>query len=103
MYLGLNSPTFQVMAIITKHQPQLKPLPYKQTPKGAPAKEGPGLVAPASSAKALEKMQQNLALYDWLTVFAYIDEHPNETQTDVVNFFSTQVQGALEFTQASLS
>ena len=82
------SPTFQVMAIITKHQPWLKPLPYKQTPKGAPAKGGPGPVASTSSAKPLEKMQQqNLALYDWLTVFAYIDEHPNETQTDVVNFF----------------
>ncbi|KAF9235824.1 hypothetical protein BU15DRAFT_33890, partial [Melanogaster broomeanus] len=45
----------------------------------------------------------NLTTYDWLTVFAYIDQHPDKTQTDVVNFFRTRAEGALEFTQATLS
>ena len=88
------------MAIIPKRQPRLKPLPYKRKPKEA---QGPG-PSPASSAKFLEKKQcQNLTTYDWLTVFAYIDKHPDETQTDVVNFFRTRAEGALEFTQATLS
>ena len=86
-----SGPSPTSMAIILKRQPRPKPLPYKQTPKETPAKSGPGPVTPASSAKPLEKKQrQNLTLYDWLTVFAYIDEHPDETQTDIVNFFRTR-------------
>ncbi|KAI9570993.1 hypothetical protein HD554DRAFT_2077071 [Boletus coccyginus] len=30
-----------------------------------------------------------------IMVFAYIDKHPDETQTDVVNFFRARVEGAL--------
>ena len=92
------------MAIIPKCQPRLKPAPYKRKPKEAGSK-GPG-PNPASSAKSpsLEKKQhRNLTTYDWLTIFAYIDEHPDETQIDVVNFFRTQAKGALEFMQATLS
>ncbi|KAF8558114.1 hypothetical protein OG21DRAFT_1405612, partial [Imleria badia] len=46
----------------------------------------------------------NLTLYDWMTVFGYVDTHPDASQTDVVNFFQTRAEGVLdsEFTQATL-
>jgi len=45
----------------------------------------------------------NLTLNDWLTVFAFIDKHPDLSQDRVVEHFHTQQEGALRFTQATLS
>ena len=45
----------------------------------------------------------NLTLNDWLTVFAFIDKHPDLSQDWVVEHFHTQQEGALRFTQATLS
>jgi len=42
-------------------------------------------------------------LKDWMTVFAYIDAHPDLPQERVVHYFKTKPQDALEFTQATLS
>ena len=59
---------------------------------------------PKSSAVPLKpKRQNNLTLSDWLTVFAYIDNHPHEPQEAIVNHFQTQVEGALFFDQSTLS
>ncbi|KAF9235069.1 hypothetical protein BU15DRAFT_65202, partial [Melanogaster broomeanus] len=67
------------MPIIPKRQPRPKPPPYKRKLKEAQStQKGLGLgPQAANSAKTLERKQ----------FFAYIEEHPDEAQTDVVNFF----------------
>ena len=81
-----GSSTF--MAVIPKCQPCPKPAPYKWKPKEAgPKGPGPNPTSSVKSPSLAKKQCQNLTTYDWLTIFAYIDKHPDETQTDVVNFF----------------
>ena len=100
---GLSTSTTS-MASIPKHQPRPKPAPYSRKPTESEPTSGPGPVK--TSAKLLTATQNkchNLTLHDWLTVFAYVDSHPDTPQVQVVEFFRTRPQGALEFTQASLS
>jgi len=47
--------------------------------------------------------RQNLTLADWLTVYAFIDSHPDVSQSEVVRHFSTLRTGALIFEQSTLS
>jgi len=49
------------------------------------------------------RKQDNLTLYDWMTVFSYIDAHPGMPQEKIVEYFRMQQEGALEFTQSTLS
>ena len=42
-------------------------------------------------------------LQDWLIVFSFIDNHPDMPQSEVVEHFKTQHEGALVFTQSTLS
>ncbi|KAI5987728.1 hypothetical protein EDD15DRAFT_2173185, partial [Pisolithus albus] len=44
----------------------------------------------------------NLTLHDWLTVFMYVDEHPDLPQEWVVAHFNSWPEGMLKFTQATL-
>ncbi|KIJ54615.1 hypothetical protein M422DRAFT_152605, partial [Sphaerobolus stellatus SS14] len=50
-----------------------------------------------------QKGRKNLTLHDWLTVFKWIDEHPDVNQSKVVEHFATLWEGALIFTQPTLS
>ena len=64
------------MAMAPDHvrKPRNKPAPYasKPGPKGKQVKE-----QPATSAKQqVDAKRDNLTLQDWLTVFAFIDDHP---------------------------
>ncbi len=60
--------------------------------------------APATSAVVPPKRsRQNLTLADWMTVFAYIDSHPDVTQGAVINYFKTRASGHLIFDQSTLS
>ncbi|KAF8263657.1 hypothetical protein EI94DRAFT_1875459, partial [Lactarius quietus] len=60
--------------------------------------------ASKSSAKSsVTQSRENLTLADWFTVFKFIDEHPQIPQTQVVNHFKTCKDGALIFTQPTLS
>jgi hypothetical protein len=60
---------------------------------------------PKSSALPVKKnARQNLTLYDWMTVFAYIDTLPKPiNQNNVVDHFKSLPTGALNFTQPTLS
>jgi hypothetical protein len=49
------------------------------------------------------KTCKNLTLHDWLTVFRYIDMHPDLSQDEIVSYFWTRADGTLMFTQATLS
>ena len=81
-------------------KPRKKPAPYK------PRKclEKPQKDAPKSSAQCIgKKARENLTLHDWMTVFQFVDEHPSMSQQAIVMHFKTQAEGALIFTQATLS
>jgi hypothetical protein len=82
-------------------KPRNKPAPYasKPGPKGKRVKE-----QPATSAKQqVDAKRDNLTLQDWLTVFAFIDDHPSLGQSAVVAHFKGRAEGALVFTQSTLS
>lgn len=61
--------------------------------------------APRSSAQSATKKtnRSNLTLFDWLTIFSWMDEHVGIRQDDVVHYFATRQEGALVFTQSALS
>ncbi|KIK80288.1 hypothetical protein PAXRUDRAFT_766352 [Paxillus rubicundulus Ve08.2h10] len=61
-------------------KPQPKPAPYIH--KSQADSESHPTDAPATSAKSIKsnKHHDNLTLHDWLTVFSFIDSHPNTSQ-----------------------
>ena len=81
-------------------KPREKPAPYKPHK----IQEKPKKDAPKSSARRIEqKARENLTLHDWLTVLRFVDEHPAMSQQAIVMHFKTRAEGALIFTQATLS
>ncbi len=70
-----------------------KPLP-------GPSKE----IAKSSTRPIGEMAWKNLTLFDWMTVYAYVDTLPQPIkQMDVVKYFATRPEGPLIFTQSTLS
>ena len=60
--------------------------------------------APQTSAQAPPASSwKNLTLTDWLTVYAFVNEHPTARQGDVVRHFATLKSGTLIFDQSTLS
>ena len=87
-----------------KRKPRLSHAPYKpRKPNGAT--DNPGNAK--SSAKHLPapegEQRSNLTLHDWLMVFAFIDTHPDMSQDAIVEHFKGHHNGALIFTQSTLS
>ena len=84
---------------------QCKPRPWPAVKPYKPQKRQPVNkdVLKSSAVPLKPKRRNNLTLSDWLTVFAYIDNHPHELQEAIVNHFQTQVEGALFFDQSTLS
>lgn len=88
-------------------EPTRKPRERSQTPNpGAQPTRKPRLNkdAPRSSAQApTSKCRVLLTLHDWLTVFHFMDEHPEMTQDDIALHFANRPEGALIFGQTALS
>ena len=86
-----------------KHKRQRQPVQgSKQGPRHVPgALKG----TPKSSAQPVERAtQKNLTLFDWMTVYAYVDTLTQPiNQGDVIKYFATRPEGALHFTQSTLS
>ncbi|KIO06484.1 hypothetical protein M404DRAFT_484565 [Pisolithus tinctorius Marx 270] len=83
----------------TRRKPRPKRTPYDRKPGGKSSED-----TPVTSAKQQNTgTRENLTLHDWMTVFAYIDEHPSVSQEDVVQHFAALHTGALVFTQPTLS
>lgn len=83
----------------TRRKPRPKRTPYDHKPGGKSSED-----TPVTSAKQQNTgTRENLTLHDWMTVFAYIDEHPSVSQEEVVQHFAALHTGALEFTQPTLS
>jgi hypothetical protein len=51
----------------------------------------------------VKEKHENLTLHDWMTVFAFIDQHPGITQGDIMKHFASKSDGALSFNQCILS
>jgi hypothetical protein len=66
---------------------------------------GPSKGIPKTSAQPIEKpRRENLTLSDWMTVYAYVDTLPQLiNQGGVVKYFATRPEGALVFSQPTLS
>ena len=80
------------------HKPHKKPVPYQQKPKVPIHKDALG-----TAAKPAQMTQhENLTGHDWMTVYAYVDEHPGVSQSDIVQHFASKTDGALIFTQSTL-
>jgi len=76
---------------VARHNREHLPGPSKDTPKTS--------TQPIKKAK-----QENLTLWDWLTVYKYVDTLPQPVnQGEVVKYFATRPQGALLFSQPTLS
>ena len=85
-------------------EPHQKPCnlstPYARTkPQHNVSKDAPATVAKPTVTKKYE----TLTLQDWLIVFSFVDNHPDMPQSEVVEQFKTQHEGALVFTQSTLS
>jgi hypothetical protein len=85
-----------------KQQACIPSTPYKAKPGPRGPQAAPN--APKSSKlPAKQASHQNLTLSDWLfDVFPYINAHPSNTQQQMVNYFSTQASGALQFDATTL-
>ncbi|KAF9643910.1 hypothetical protein BDM02DRAFT_3103728 [Thelephora ganbajun] len=75
-------------------------MPYTQKPgpKGPHPQN-----QPASASKRVKQPSKQLTNHDWLTVFAWIDVNPNQSQQDIVDHFANQGDSPLRFNQATLS
>ena len=91
-HYALTGCTTMSMSETARRKPRPRPIPYARKPRQKPTKE-----------QNTDSTRSNLTLHDWMTVFAYIDEHPDTSQADVVQDFATRQTGALHFTQSTLS
>jgi len=94
-----NENTVDKMPPKPTRKPREMPKPYHRKPKNPIVKDAPRTAA--KSAKV--KKHENVTLHDWMTVYAFIDEHPGLTQGDIVEHFSSKSDGALVFDQSMLS
>jgi len=76
-----------------------------QHPKDGHEQElGPSKEIPKTSAWLIEKPRhENLTLFNWMTVYTYVDTLPQPiNQGQVVRYFATRPEGALLFSQPTL-
>ena len=79
--------------------------PIQRPTDGHKRSSGPLKEAPKTSAQPIEKhKRENLTLADWMTVYTYVDTLPQPiNQGQVVRYFATRPEGALLFSQPTLS
>ncbi|KAJ3514077.1 hypothetical protein NMY22_g14859 [Coprinellus aureogranulatus] len=80
-------------------QPRESHNPYNRTKKTGPKPKN----APRTAAQPKKTAYVVLTNADWLTVFRWIDLHPEATQEEVVRHFSSKKEGAPHFSQTTLS
>ena len=90
-----------LMPLELKRKARKKPAPYASKP--GPRGKHPKDTVATSAKSAVTSKRDNLTLGDWMTVFGFIDTHPYLGQNDIVAHFKSKVDGALVFTQATLS
>ncbi|KIN95258.1 hypothetical protein M404DRAFT_34310 [Pisolithus tinctorius Marx 270] len=76
-------------AELLTHKPWPKPAPYNQKQQQAGSDSTIRQNAATSAKPIKSKQRENLTLHDWLTIFEFIDSHPNVSQDRVVEHFKT--------------
>src|SRR5258708_36448312 len=79
--------------------------PIQVARQGHEHEPGPSKEMPKTSTQPIKMAkQENLTLFDWMTVYTYVDTLPQLiNQGEVVKYFATRPQGTLLFTQSTLS
>ena len=79
--------------------------PIQVARQGREHLSGPSKETPKTSTQPIKTpKRENLTLFDWMTVYTYVDTLPQPiNQGDVVKYFATRPQGALLFSQSTLS
>jgi hypothetical protein len=80
-------------------KPRPKPGPYIRKPKISKARDTPK----TSAQLPMTSRKSNLTLADWMQVFDFVDQHPHMGQIEIVKYFETKHDGALVFSQSTLS
>jgi hypothetical protein len=91
------------MPVEKQRKPRETGKPYKLKPKEPKAKVKKADLPKTSAKPVASARKPQLTLADWMTVYAYVDAHPKTSQGDIVRYFATRAEGALEFTQSTLS
>ena len=84
------------MSTVTKRKPRDRPANHTRPTKRQQTDH-------SDSNASRRTPRRNLTLADWLAVYAFIDSHPDVSQSEVVRHFSTLGTGALIFEQSTLS
>src|SRR5258706_9375431 len=97
-----------LFASIAMPQEEHKHKPWKQPIQGNTQCRRhvahPSNETPKISARPIQKTRENLTLFDWMTVYTYVDTLPQPiNQGEVVKHFATRPEHALLFTQSTLS
>ena len=79
--------------------------PIQVARRGREHLPGPSKETPKTSTQSIETpKQENLTLFNWMTVYTYVDSLPQPiNQGEVVKHFTMRPQGALSFSQSTLS
>jgi len=86
-----------------KHKCQKQPIQVAR--QGCEHLSGPSKETPKTSTQPIKTPKwENLTLFDWMTVYTYVDTLPQLiNQGDIVKYFATRPQGVLLFSQSTLS
>jgi hypothetical protein len=74
--------------------------PYKLKPKEKKPKVRKEDIPKTSAKPVAPARKPQLTLADWLLVYEYVDKHPASSQAEIVHYFATHAEGALEFSQS---
>jgi hypothetical protein len=79
--------------------------PIQRPKEGHEHLPGPSKETPKTSTQLIKKEKhENLTLFNWMMVYMYVDTLPQPiNQGEVVIYFATRPEGALLFTQSTLS
>ena len=73
---------------------------HKACPAKKPRVPKPKNPLATSALPQIDDKRRNLTLADWMTVYTYIDSHPDANQGEIVNYFRTHPSGWLIFDQS---
>jgi hypothetical protein len=92
-----------------KRKPREKLAPYTRKPKASSIQDDTPVASTSTSTSisttpdSKTRSRTNLTLQDWMTVFAFVDSHPDMGQADIVRYFKTRPEGPIVFEQPTLS
>jgi hypothetical protein len=95
-----SSGSLNMPAALSKksHKHKVTPYSWKPGPTGLHPQN-----QPESASKKIKQPSKQLTNHDWLTIFTWMDAHLGQLQKNIVDHFTSQEEGSLNFDQAALS